>query len=221
MKTKLIVILVLIYVSSFGQDRKEYFPVWTYHSKNSDIYGVSLGVLPKGILKDLTLTRTYGIRAEAPGLGLLYFMAPRSYITGGVEEKYIIEEVYGINLSGGGLRYIKVDGFSGAVGGQYLQKMNGIAVAFMGNSIEEHSGISIAFMQNEMHAGIGLSVALGNMANHYKGIQIGAINEITKMGVGMQIGLFNKSNDQRGIQLGLWNRNSKRSLPFINWQFKS
>jgi len=221
MKNKIVVvIMMLISVSIFGQkNRKAYFPVWSYHSENSDIYGLSLGVLPKDTFNDTSLTRSYGVRVEAPGFGLFYFMAPKSFIRGGAKKDKIIEKVYGFNLSGGSLRGMEVNGFSAGFVGQYLQKMNGIAIASIGNSVEEQKGVMIAFMVNEMYTGTGLSVALGNHADYYKGIQIGGSNGIEKKGTGLQIGVYNDSKDFRGIQIGLWNKNERRSLPFINWQF--
>ena len=37
---------------------------------------------------------------------------------------------------------------------------------------------------------------------------------------GVQIGLFNNAKKLKGIQIGLINKNSKRILPFFNWNFK-
>ncbi|MDH7445122.1 LA_2272 family surface repeat-containing protein [Aquimarina sp. 2201CG14-23] len=221
MKNEIVMIcMILISVSIFGQEkRKAYFPVWTYHSEHSDIYGLSLGVLPKDTFNDVSLTRSYGVRVEAPGFGLFYFMAPKSFIKGGAKEDNITEKVYGFNVSGGSLRNIGVDGCSVALVGQYLQKMNGIAIAAMGNSVEEQKGIMAAFMMNEMFKGVGVSMALGNHAHYYQGLQIGVSNGIEEKGTGLQIGVFNKSKNFRGIQIGLWNKNERRSLPFINWQF--
>ncbi|WP_109438727.1 LA_2272 family surface repeat-containing protein [Aquimarina sp. AU119] len=218
----LIIIVLLISISVVGQNRKTYFPAWTFHSSNSDIIGLSLGVVPKDFLNEnnTTLTRSYGVRLEAPGLGVFYFMAPSTLISGGADMKSLTDHVYGINISGGSIGDIAVDGISGALMGQYLQRVNGIAFAGIGNSIEEQRGISLSIYGNEMYEGFGISASvLGNQTYYYTGVQIGAINDIEVKGVGLQIGLFNKSTNHRGIQIGLWNKNEKRSLPFINWQF--
>ena len=53
-----------------------------------------------------------------------------------------------------------------------------------------------------------------------KGIGIAGIYNRATIAKGLQIGLVNKSVNSKGIQIGLWNTNGKRSLPFINWQFK-
>lgn len=223
MKNRILVIIVLlISISIFGQKRKVYFPAWTFHSSNSDIIGLSLGVAPKDFLDkhNTTLTRSYGARLEAPGMGIFYFLFPSTFISGGAETSSLTDQVYGVNLSGGSIGDVAVDGISGAMMGQYLQRVNGIAIAGIGNSIEEQRGISLSIYGNEMHEGFGISASvIGNHTYYYRGIQIGAINEIEVKGAGLQIGLFNKSTSHRGLQIGLWNKNERRSLPFINWQF--
>jgi hypothetical protein len=54
----------------------------------------------------------------------------------------------------------------------------------------------------------------------FKGLCISALRNQAKVGRGVQIALFNSSMNFKGIQIGLWNKNQKRSLPFINWNFK-
>lgn len=71
---------------------------------------------------------------------------------------------------------------------------------------------------DEIH-GITIS-GLNNFSYKMNGISIAGIRNRATFAKGIQIGLFNKSNDLRGFQFGLWNINGRRSLPFINWQFK-
>jgi len=254
MKSKIVsLFIVLIYLSGYSQERKKHFPAWTYHSENTDIIGVSVGLGPKDLLGDTTLTRTYGMKLEVPGAGILYPIVPTSFLSGGSSATDLLEEVYGINISGGSIGEIVVHGISGAFIGQYLQKMNGIALGGVANSIEEQNGLSLAFLGNEIYDGYGASIAFsGNWANSYLGVQIGAFNQVERFGRGLQLGAFNKSTDYKGIQIGLsnknntanssfegiqigvlnkadtlkgfqfglWNKNERRSLPFINWQFK-
>ncbi|SEL06514.1 hypothetical protein SAMN04487910_1604 [Aquimarina amphilecti] len=209
MKNRILITLVLlISLASFSQQRKKHIGAWTYHSKNTDIVGLSVGLAPKDLLGDTTLTRTYGLKLEAPGLGILYPIAPKSYLSGGANDD-LLEKVYGINLSGGSLGEIAVHGISGAFIGQYLQKMNGIAIGGIANSIEEQNGISIALLGNEVYHGFGASIALsGNVAHSYLGIQIGAFNDIERYGRGVQFGVFNTSNNYKGIQVGLSNHST-------------
>lgn len=73
--------------------------------------------------------------------------------------------------------------------------------------VDELHGISISGLSSFSYLMHGLSIAgLYNRAAFAKGVQIG---------------LYNKAADLRGFQIGLWNVNGRRSLPFINWQFKT
>ena len=83
-----------------------------------------------------------------------------------------------------------VNGIDISVNGSIKTKVNGLAIGVVTNKHYELNGISIALL--------GTTVSKGG---------------------GVQIGLFNRSGNMKGFQLGLWNKNSKRSLPFINWSF--
>jgi hypothetical protein len=71
---------------------------------------------------------------------------------------------------------------------------------------------------DEIH-GVSIS-GLNNFCYILDGISIAALRNRAMTARGIQIGLFNKATDLRGFQIGLWNVNGKRSLPFINWQFR-
>ncbi len=160
------------------------------------------------------------------------------------------EIIYGWNFSTGTFGETYVNGFSASLVMQYLYRMNGISVVGMTNMVESGNGIFIGGFGNDLYKGNGISLGLGNLGHRYNGIQIGMWNSIRTTGhglqlglenlnqqfkgvqtgivnishermYGIQVGLWNDSKDLRGIQLGLWNKNGKRSLPFINWQFKS
>lgn len=85
--------------------------------------------------------------------------------------------------------------------------INGIDINASGslNSITNGTTISITPNFHYLINGVTLSV-MGNF--DYKCI-------------GIQIGLFNSCANLKGIQFGLWNKNQKRSMPFINWCFKT
>lgn len=228
----LLLLVLLMSLSSFGQfktieKRKLRFPAWVFHSKNTDILGLSLGVFPKDVFKDTTLTRTFGFRIEAPGFGIISPLMPTSPVSDSRESydlkmsEPLIEKVHGFNLSSGTFGTMEINGFSGALMIQYIYKMNGVSIACMSNLVERHNGIAISVLGNEIYKANGLLVGLGNGVSHFNGIQIGAANNISDKGAGLQIGLFNKAKNFKGIQLGLWNKNNKRSLPIINWNFKS
>ncbi|HMG89832.1 MAG TPA: hypothetical protein VK589_07225 [Chryseolinea sp.] len=58
------------------------------------------------------------------------------------------------------------------------------------------------------------------IAHEMKGFSISGLRNQSRRARGVQIALFNSSLDFRGIQFGLWNKNQRRSLPFVNWNFK-
>ena len=59
------------------------------------------------------------------------------------------------------------------------------------------------------------------MADDFKEISIADLRNDSTYCRGIQIGLINTCKHLKGIQIGLWNVNSKRRLPFINWNFKN
>ena len=209
------------------KDRKMRFPVWITHSNKSDIIGLSFAAFPKGVFKnDTTLARTYGIRVEASLVAVLSPLMPRSPISTN-DRAYVKKQnatldeiVYGINLSTGTFGQTKVHGFSGGLFMQYLYNLNGIALTGMGNLIENHNGVGISALGNDIYKSNGILIGFGNSVSKFNGIQIGGFNDVLKKGVGLQLGIFNTAQNFKGIQLGLWNKNEKRSLPFINWNFK-
>ena len=208
--------------------RKLRFPAWITHSANKDIVGVSLAAFPKGVFKsDTTLTRTFGLRIEASLLAALSPLMPKSPVSESFENykatqnSKLTEIIYGVNLSSGTFGSTRVNGISGGLFLQYLYSMNGVSFSPLGNLMEKHNGISLSILGNEAYIANGLFIGLGNLAVDFNGIEIGVINTVVGHGVGIQIGLFNEAKDFKGIQLGLWNKNEKRSLPFVNWNFKS
>lgn len=233
MKNYVLLLVVLLSVlklnaqDTLDHKRKIRFPIWTTHSQNSDIIGISLAAFPKEVFKkDTTLARTYGLRIEASLVAFFSPLMPRSPVSTN-DEIYIrkqneapTEIIYGLNLSSGTFGITKVHGVSGALFMQYLYKMNGVSFAVLANLVENHNGIACSVMGNDVYKSNGILIGLGNNASYFNGLQIGAMNDVQKKGIGIQIGILNKATKFKGIQLGLWNKNSKRSLPFINWNFK-
>lgn len=225
--------ILFISISSFGQlqkteNRKLRFPAWVFHSKNTDVIGLSLGVLPKDVFKDTTLTRTFGLRIEAPGFGVIAPLMPTSPVSNSKKNydlkmsESLTEKVYGFNLSSGTFGAMEINGFSGALMIQYIYKMNGLSIACISNLMEKQNGISISVLGNEIYKSNGLMIGgIGNDTHYLNGIQIGINNGVSAKGYGIQIGLFNTAKNFKGLQLGLWNKNDKRSLPILNWNFKS
>jgi len=220
---------------SFSQNFNENicFPLWTMHTYDTTIYGMSVGI-HSGFDND-RYVRTNGLRMELPGLGfaaVLFYGYPIMEKISKLEEKedytlfeldkkewHISEVVNGINVSSGSLGGLNYNGITIGVFAQNGVLNNGIALAGVWNSLAKSNGITASFIINETFYNRGLQLALRNTSFDMKGVQIGLINNSIKA-VGLQIGGYNKSKKTRGIQIGLWNRNEKRKLPFINWNFK-
>ena len=233
MKTRILLVGLLHFTlfaftqSNSLEKRNLRFPIWITHSNNADIAGLSLAVFPKEVFRnDTTLTRTFGVRVEASVLAVFSPLMPKSPVSQSLDSYQLKQNtarneiVYGVNLSSGTFGMTKVTGISAALFLQYLYNMDGISFAVLGNLFEKHNGIALSPMGNEAFKASGIHVGLGNEARIFNGLQIGAINTITMDGVGLQIGIWNTSKNFKGIQLGLWNKNSERSLPIINWNFK-
>jgi hypothetical protein len=102
----------------------------------------------------------------------------------------------------------------------HTYKSNGLSITGFYNISRSLNGLYIAGITNSTDKAAGLLIAPVNSADVFKGLQLGIYNKSLDMG-GVQIGLFNRAMKAKGIQIGLWNKNNKRSLPFINWNFKN
>ena len=205
-----ILLLLLIFTTSvFGQDRKNYFPLWTNHQENSNIHGISIGLGSFGDTPKNTYTN--GIRIEIIGAGILVPLIPNSPIAANdsifesLRMLPISEKINGLNLSTTGtFCNCTTNGLSAGFIGQINYKINGFSSSLMMNYAQIHNGFQMAII-NESYLLNGLQFGLYNYGHKTKGVQFG---------------LFNKSENLRGIQIGLWNVNQKRKLPLINWNFK-
>jgi len=224
--TLITLIFLLQGVKSYGQDRKSYFPVATFHQANAQITGISFG-LASGLKETHTNVVTSGARLELIGFGLALPLLPHSPINENynlvrIKEVKFAEKINGLNISGSGTVCgdCIVNGLTVGAIGQYLYASNGISISIVGTIIEKQNGLQLSIF-NDVHKGIGLQVGVGNSAIDYKGIQIGLLSNVVLKSRGIQIGLFNKSKNLKGVQVGLWNVNQKRKMPLINWNFKA
>jgi len=128
----------------------------------------------------------------------------------------------GIALSGVTNNIERLNGIAISSYGNSIYKGNGLIIAGVGNNVKHFKGVAVGLFGNSIYKGKGLLIGGGveNTAQYFSGIQIGIENYILEKGIGLQIGVFNKAVNFKGIQLGIWNKNQKRSLPFINWNFK-
>ncbi len=121
--------------------------------------------------------------------------------------KYNIADIDGLNISIPG--YANLD-----------SRINGLCITPLTTCAGEINGVSLSSITNCSYKLNGISICgIYNYSNNLKGLQISLFNNANKLR-GIQLGLFNKSKKLRGFQFGLWNKNAKRSLPFINWQFR-
>ena len=210
-KITILVLLLIFSASSFAQEKKgkNYFPIWTFHQRNINIHGISLGI--GSIRGKPRYTNTNGIKIEIIGAGIAMPLIPQSPVANS-EEGYlrlknepISEKINGLSLSlTGTVCDCVTNGVSAGLVGQINYQVNGFSGSILMNFTQIHNGIQMAFV---------------NESYYMNGLQIGAIN-VGHVATGIQIGIFNKSNNLKGIQIGLWNINQKRKLPLINWNFK-
>jgi len=216
MKTLLLIALFLITTIAYAQlpKRANRFPVSTFHKKNLNINGLSVGLYSGyGDFADsMRNVHTNGIRLEAIGLGILGPLLPKSPISEDEDDfmelmaKPASEQINGLNLSPAGtICDCIVNGISAGAIGQINRQVSGVSASIIMNMAERHNGVQLA-MFNESFAMNGLQIGVSNYSYKTRGIQIG---------------LFNQSKNLKGIQIGLWNRNQKRKLPILNWNFKN
>ena len=188
---------LLLTINSYGQveKRKNYFPIWSFHQKNINIHGISIGI--GTVRTGPRYTNTNGIKIEIIGAGIAIPLIPQSPVAKddssfiALSKEPISERINGISLSATGTACDCIT--------------NGINIGFIGNINYQVNGLTASLLMN--------------FAQKHNGLQFAMFNEAYYM-TGLQIGLFNKSDKSRGIQIGLWNINQKRKLPLINWNFK-
>jgi len=206
------IIFIVLTICSYGQNKNR-FPIWTFHEKNVNIQGISVGFWSS--LISGRNTNTNGIRLELIGFGVFAPMAPQFPEFGNQRS----ERVNGLSLSAlGTVCDCLINGLSAGLG-QITYQVNGISVVPFMNITQKHNGIMLSGF-NVSDTMNGLQLGFNNGSSKTNGVQIAfLINETEEM-KGLQIGLFNNSKNLRGIQIGLWNVNQKRKLPLINWNFK-
>jgi len=244
--------ILLITSYAFGQDtsQKNRFPVWTYHQKNVNIHGLSLGLFSP---TKPSHTNTNGMKVELIGVGILIPLIPKSPIASNDSEyvqlinEPLSERINGVFLSASGTACdCRTNGLVAGFVGHINNRVNGISAAGFVNFAQRHNGLQFAFINqsyrmNGMQAGgtnyasktRGVQIAGYSVSDTLKGAQFSGINNSKKMnGVqvggynhsyeanGIQIGIVNKARNLKGIQFGLINVNQRRILPFVNWNFK-
>lgn len=116
-----------------------------------------------------------------------------------------------------------VDLYFGKLKPDWRVRVKGVHLSLVNtiNEMESHgvnitSGLTVI---DEIH-GVSIS-GINNFCYILNGVSIAGLRNRAMTAKGVQVGLFNRSAEMRGIQIGLWNTNGKRSLPFVNWQFRA
>lgn len=229
MKTKLLILSIFICTFYFGQDSlkqdlKIKSALVTFNpskiAKNTN--GINLGLLDV-----YQKQRINGINIQANPITLIYLLIPKEIEVPKEGEETVI--INGLHISTGGMTEgkklngigismyhiaqetngISMNGFNSNIG-----KMNGLQISWLSNSIEKGNGLQFSF-SNGAEKLNGLQIGLFNEVNSGNGFQIGLYNSTKKL-KGLQVGVINKS-ENRGFQIGFWNKNSKRTMPFINF----
>ncbi|MCC6372170.1 MAG: hypothetical protein IT236_14295 [Bacteroidia bacterium] len=178
---------------------------WFTPCKVEEINGLALGLHAKNIKNELFNERDSliirGLNLEINPFAIFSLLNPR--LNGPYPDSLNLYnenfkkdwqvKIYGMNLSlVNTINEMRIKGFN----------LTGLLTV-----VDEIHGVSISGINNFSYILNGVSIAgLRNRATFARGVQIG---------------LFNKSTELRGFQIGLWNVNGRRSLPFINWQFKT
>ena len=178
-----------------GETNKKYV-AWYSPSQATDVYGMMFEMFPKEYPE--YLPNTYGIDLNISPIGALFFMSAAPYL---IIPNMSMDKTYSPDM------YKKICGLQIALLNFDPSIIYGLdinAVMSMGDS--KVTGISFSTLQNNHETVNGLSLAILSNNSQYCN--------------GVQIGLFNTCANLRGFQIGLWNKNAKRSLPFINWNFR-
>lgn len=229
MKTKLSIITIFVCTFFFGQDSlrqglKLKSALITFNpskvAKNTN--GINLGVLDA-----YQKQRINGLNLQVNPVTLLYLLLPKEIEV--PKEGEETATVNGLHLSTGGMMEgkrlngigismyhiaqetngITLNGFNNNSG-----KMNGLHISWLSNSAEIANGIQVS-LSNKAEKFNGFQIGIGNQIDSGNGVQIGFYNSTEKL-KGVQIGIINKSKS-RGFQIGFWNKNSKRTMPILNF----
>ncbi|WP_459073709.1 LA_2272 family surface repeat-containing protein [Halocola ammonii] len=179
------------------------------------MHGIAIGL--GDLQKDSCNSTVNGLKVEILGLGVgVGFLNSNTISEDSATHASLIDnpvrrtknQVNGFNISlFGTIDDLRVNGVSLGGLAQYIDFVQGVQITGVNSRISgKISGVQLSGAYNNAIICHGIQMSLlGNKAFDLKGIQIG---------------LFNNSEITRGFQFGLWNVNEKRSLPFINWNFK-
>jgi hypothetical protein len=201
MKNQLMLFAIMFCFFSCGTEKiikqvNRKYVAWYSPSQATDVYGVMFEVFPKEYPD--YFPNIYGIDLNISPVAIAFLMNAVPYLI--IPDMNMERTDSAVDL------YKKVYGFQIALLNFEPSIIWGLDINAI-CSLEESiiNGISFSPTLNKHDIVNGLSIAvLSNNDRHCKGVQVG---------------LFNTCTDLRGFQIGLWNKNTKRSLPIINWNF--
>jgi phosphate/sulfate permease len=112
--------------------------------------------------------------------------------------------------------YLKLNGINISSGCFFTNtSMNGINVSFA-NKFKNFNGLSIAPLGTMADNQNGLSMGIINANNSLKGSVIGVYNQSVELR-GVQIGLVNQTMTNHGLQIGIFNRSYSKGFQIGIW----
>lgn len=212
MKRKLLIILLLLLTAvSFAQNdtsrlakiSRNRYAFALVPSAARNIYGIAIGPVGSEAICNLSHTRySHGLNLQIPGQGFLqvFYIHKNEF-----DELSLTPESDSLAAYDTLPMRAVHNGLMLSPFGTFTPKVNGISLSLFMSLGQTVNGVSIN--------------ALWNLYDKINGLTIGAVNTVGTV-KGVQIGIVNKTANLHGAQFGLWNKNQKRSLPFINWNFK-
>ena len=172
-------------------------------STKDNIYGIAFGIVGSETVCNFPNTKnSHGINIQIIGQGLFIPLNRNAF---GYKTNFMTDSSYMVKNINDVL---------------FKAKHNGLLISGFGTMTDITNGISISFLSSMGYYMNGISInLLSSKYTNVNGLSIAINNEAYKVN-GIQIGLINRTNKLKGFQFGIWNVNSKRRLPFINWNFK-
>ena len=174
--------------------------IWFTPTRTGEITGLNLGLQTGNFHKNSLTIRGVNLNADVlsiyVGMHFLFALGKGNTVINLPDSVDSDEEVdtriHGLSLSMGGLAGDNV--------------IRGVSI---------NGGVCMALRANGL-----VITGSQNLVGEFKGVNISLLRNWSFRGNGLQIGLLNVCKHLKGVQIGLWNVNSKRRLPFINWDFK-
>ena len=225
-KAILLCFMYFICYTSFAQNKTR-FLVWTFHDDSTTIKGLSVGFNQSF---NIAQVKVNGINFELLGLGIIAPLMPQSPIhadSSTLKKEFLSDtvamQINGVTISPlGSMCDCNINGLNVNGMASNANITNGLSITFFANFAQIANGVQLAVIGNDsaFMSGLQCSFLTNSSQSISKGVQIALFNVAT-IHNGFQIGVLNRAEHLHGLQFGLWNKNQKRSLPIINWNFKS